>query len=161
MKNRNVFWGLLFVFAGILWIANTYLSVQIFNAKNMWPLFVLLPGICFELCYVITKKTPGMLLIGGILTITGLLFAFEQFTEWKYSNETWPVYLIALAVGLLQYFLVVKKKSFLIISILLILVAVCAFINMFFGNVFKVVEMAYVVPGIMILIGLAFLFNAK
>ena len=161
MKNRNIFWGLLFVLAGILWIANTYLSVQIFNINNMWPLFVLLPGICFELCYLITKKAPGMLMAGGLLTIVGLLFMFEQFTEWKYSSNTWPVYLIAVAVGLFQYFLVVKKKSLLIISLLLILIAVCAFINMFFGNIFEVVQMAYVVPGIMIIIGLAFLFNAK
>ena len=161
MKNRNVFWGLLFVIAGILWIANTYLSVQIFNMNNIWPLFVLLPGVCFELCYLITKKAPGMLIAGGILTTVGLLFMFEEFTEWNYSNNTWPLYLIAVAVGLFQYFLVVKKRSLLVGSILLVLIAGCAFINMFVGDISKFIQMAYVVPGIMIIIGLAFLLNAK
>ena len=76
MKNKNIFLGLLFLMIGLLWIINSAFGIKIFNKENFWPLCVLLPGLCFEISYLITKKTPIILLPGGVLTIVGVLFLF-------------------------------------------------------------------------------------
>lgn len=161
MKNKNIFFGLLFLMIGLLWIINSAFKIKIFNKENFWPLCVLLPGLCFEISYLITKKTPTILLPGGILTIVGVLFLFEQFTEWKYVEKTWPIYPLAVAIGLFQLYMATKKKGLLVGVILLGIVSLGCFSITLFGDIFSIVEMTYLVPGILIILGLILLFTSK
>lgn len=48
---------------------------------HLWFLCVLIPGLYFEMNYFQTRKNPGQLVPGGILTVIGLLFCFEILTE--------------------------------------------------------------------------------
>lgn len=161
MKNKNIFLGLLFLMIGLLWIINSAFGIKIFNKENFWPLCVLLPGLCFEISYLITKKTPIILLPGGILTIVGALFLFEQFTEWKYVEKTWPIYPLAVAIGLFQLYVATKKKGFLVGVILLGIISLGCFSFTLFGDIFSIIEMTYLVPGILIISGLILLFTSK
>lgn len=161
MKNKNIFFGLLFLMIGLLWVCNKAFDIKIFNDYEFWPLCLILPGICFEISYLITKKNPGMLMAGGILLVVGTLLLFEQFTDWKYSDKTWPVYPLAVAIGLFQLYTATKKKGLLALVIILGLVSLACFSLTFFGDAFSIIEMTYLVPGILIIAGLALLFNAK
>lgn len=161
MKNKNIFWGLLFLMIGLLWIFNNAFGIKIFNKENFWPVCVLIPGLCFEITYLITKKTPVMLIPGGILVVVGTLFLFEQFTNWKYADKTWPVYPLAVAIGLFQFYVATKKKALLALVIILALISLGCFSFTLFGDVFSIIEMTYLVPGILIIVGLILLFNAK
>lgn len=161
MKNKNIFLGLLFLMIGLLWIINSAFGIKIFNKENFWPLCVLLPGLCFEISYLITKKTPIILLPGGVLTIVGVLFLFKQFTEWKYVEKTWPIYPLAVAIGLFQLYVATKKKSFLVGVILLGIISLGCFSLTLFGDIFSIIEMTYLVPGILIISGLILLFTSK
>lgn len=77
MKNNNVILGTLLVIVGVLFLVDQTLYARFFRMENMWPVFVLLPGLALELNYFLGGKSPALLVPGGILTIMGLLFFFE------------------------------------------------------------------------------------
>ena len=117
MKTIRYLVGLLLILIG-----GFSLITYIFHLNNelihhLWFLCVLIPGLYFEMNYFQTRKNPGQLVPGGILTVIGLLFCFEILTRWDYSNYTWPIYLLAVAFGLLQLYLYDHKDKGLLIPI--------------------------------------------
>ena len=70
-------------------------------------------------------KNAGLLVPGGILLITGILFVFETATNWSYSDGTY-VYLLATAFGLFELWLFGGKEKALLIPVaVLTLTALC------------------------------------
>jgi hypothetical protein len=155
MRRNNNFWGILLVIIGVLAIANRYFDLRIFSMSTFWPLFVLIPGLIFETSYFATRRNPGLLVPGGILTTIGLLFFFETFTWWHFSEYTWPVYPLAVAIGLFQLYLFTGRNRGLLVPVfILTTVSLIAFLSMFFHNVFGWLNSGYIAPIIFILIGL-------
>lgn len=62
---------------------------------DLWPLFMIAPGIGFFLMYFLGRRDRGFLIPGGILTGLGLLFLVNL----QDSEIFWPILLIL--VGLL------------------------------------------------------------
>jgi len=73
MKKINYLFGLFLLFIGVLLILASFGVIEIVW-DNLWPLFILIPGIVFELSYFIYRKDAGLLVPGGILITYGLLF---------------------------------------------------------------------------------------
>ncbi len=65
--------------------------------RDIWPLFIVAPGLGFLLMYFFGKKEQGLLIPGGILISVGLFFLGGT-TEYEYL---WPIVLIAVGIALL------------------------------------------------------------
>ena len=79
MKTIRYLVGLLLILIG-----GFSLITYIFHLNNelihhLWFLCVLIPGLYFEMNYFQTRKNPGQLVPGGILTVIGLLFCLVAF----------------------------------------------------------------------------------
>ena len=73
MKKINSIFGLLLLFIGAMLILSNFGVIEIVW-ENLWPLFLLIPGIVFELSYFIYRKDAGLLVPGGILILMASYF---------------------------------------------------------------------------------------
>jgi hypothetical protein len=156
MNNKNNFWGFFLIIIGIMLFISRLLNIQLFHMERLWPIFVLGPGLCFNLVYFTTRRSPGLLIPGGILTTIGLLFFFETMTNWYFAEYTWPIYPLAVAIGLFQFYIFGDRKRGLLIPIgILTLVSTMSFATMILGSI----NTSLVVPAILVLIGIYLIFG--
>jgi hypothetical protein len=120
MKSKNAFWGILLILIGGLLIFNNFYNFEFLSIKNLWPLFLLIPGLSFELEYFTSRKNPGLLVPGGILTVLGLNFLFEIYTNFQFASYTWPIYPLAVAIALFQLYLFTHRPSGLLVPIFIL-----------------------------------------
>lgn len=161
-KSSTSFLGLLLIIIGGVSILNQTLGLHLFQNIQLWPLFVLIPGLCFEYSYFSTRKAPGVLVPGGILTTLGCLFIFETNTNFMFAEYTWPVYVLAPAVGLLELYLFGSHNKALLIPITILLtVATVSFANIFLGSIFRFINMSLIWPIILIVLGVLLILNKK
>lgn len=131
MERKNYLWGIFLIVIGIVLLADKILSIGFFDADNFWPIFILVPGLIFEISYFASGRNPGLLVPGGILTTLGLLFLFETFTNWNFSEYTWPIYPLAVSIGLFQLYLFDGRPSGLLIPVfILTTVSIVSFVFM-------------------------------
>ncbi|HEX9025572.1 MAG TPA: hypothetical protein VF839_03820 [Clostridium sp.] len=160
MNNKNYFWGFFFIIIGILLFISKIFNMQLFHMDRLWPIFVLMPGLCFNLAYFSTRKVAALLVPGGILTTIGLLFFFETITNWHFSEYTWPIYPLAVAVGLFQLYIFGDRRRELLIPVgILTLVSTTSFACMIYGNVFRWINTSLVLPAVLVLIGIVLIFG--
>ena len=130
MKSKNYLWGILLIAIGVILLIDKFLNIGIFQAVNLWPIFVLAPGLIFEFSYFVSGRNPGLLVPGGILTTIGLLFFFETFTSWNFSQYTWPIYPLAVSIGLFQLYLFGGRQSGILIPVFILsTVSVVSFVS--------------------------------
>ena len=123
MKKSSYYIGLLLIALGAISIVlDLVFDIRIlkFDSYDFWVFIVLLIGIAFELGFFLTGRLSGLLIPGGIITTIGLLFMFEATTDWHFSRFTWPVYIISVAVGLLQMYVFSKRAKGLLIAGLIV-----------------------------------------
>lgn len=162
MNNKKYIFGIALIAIGILGIVDKIFNIRLFTMGTLWPIFLLVPGLSFEVAYFTNRKGPGMLVPGGILTTLGLLFLFEEITRWQFSAYTWPIYTLAVAIGLFQlYWYGGKQKALLIPICILSFVTFGAFFSMIFGNVFHWMNRSLTFPIILVAIGLYMVFYNK
>jgi hypothetical protein len=158
---RKVFGGLFLVF-GLILTLGIFTDSPYASMVFLWPLFVLIPGIIFEAIYFSKRENPALLVPGGILIVIGLLFIFEVFTFWRLSAYTWPVYLVAVAIGLFQlYAFGPRKQGVLFAALILSGLSVVFVSSMVCDLVFRVPFYKLFLPIALICLGLAFLFKKK
>jgi len=92
MKKINYIFGLLLLFIGVLLILANFGVIEIVW-ENLWPLFLLIPGILFELSYFIYRKDAGLLIPAGIIITYGLLFLVNVIYGW-HLMEVLPILLL-------------------------------------------------------------------
>lgn len=156
MNNKNYFWGFFLIITGILLFISKLFGIQLFHMDRLWPVFVLIPGLCFNLAYFSTRRAPGLLVPGGILTTIGLLFFFETMTNWHFAEYTWPIYPLAVAIGLFQLYIFGDRKRGLLIPIgILTIVSTMSFASMILGSI----NNSLVVPAVLVLIGIFLIFG--
>lgn len=154
--------GLLFIAIGGISIANQTLGLHLFERIEWWPFILLFLGLSFEYSFFSTKKAPGILVPGGILTTLGCLFLFETSTGFAFAHLTWPVYVLAPAIGLLELYLFgTHQKALLIPIAILMTVAAVSFANIFLGSIFRFINMSLIWPVVLIVLGLLLLFPRK
>ena len=155
MKALRLIIGFLLILVGVTSLVTYVFHLENYLVHNLWFLLILIPGLYFEMNYFQTKKNPGQLVPGGILTVIGLLFCFEILTRWDYSNYTWPIYLLAVAFGLLQLYLYDHKDKGLLIPITIL----CFISLLFYVQLF--ISSSLLLAICLIIIGLYILFQKR
>ncbi|MGQ9682375.1 MAG: hypothetical protein ACUVX9_07560 [Anaerolineae bacterium] len=98
----NVIVGLGLVLLGLMFLLGQYLHIDLLGLA--WPLFILVPGLCFFAGMLLGERRVGGLAIpGSLLTITGLLLFYQNllnhFESWAY---VWAlVFPTGIGVGLM------------------------------------------------------------
>jgi hypothetical protein len=160
MKKRNSLYGLILIFLGSVLLADQLYGIDFLSFSYFWPIFILVPGILLEISFFTLKKEPAILVLGGVLTTTGLLFFFETSTNWQYSAETWPIYTFGLAIGLFQYYCFSKKNETLLFFVLFLsFISVFSFAINFLGNTYTWLSYGLMLPCLIILLGLYVFFK--
>ena len=157
MKRFNILLGSLFILFGVVLGISLLTDLRF----EFWPFFILIPGLIFELAFFKSpkKSDPGLLVPGGILTVIGLLYFFETLTGWKYSAHTWPVYMLAVAVGLLQLYIFGKREKGLLIPVYIL---TGIFIIFMVGNMTSIFEyFKYIGPAVIIIIGIVIVLTGR
>lgn len=156
MNRKNYVWGILLIALGLLLIADKIFTIGFFNPDKAWPIFILVPGLVFELGYFVSRRNPGLLVPGGILTTIGLLFFFENFTGWNFSKFTWPIYPLSVAIGLFQLYLFDGRPRGLLVPVfILTTVAVISFVSI----IYSVFDLTLIFAAFAIFAGLYMLYK--
>ena len=128
MEKINYLFGLFLLFIGVLLILANFGVIEIIW-DNLWPLFFLIPGILFKLSYFIYRKDDGnrggikdfpgssLLILGGIFITYGLLFSVNVIYGWHLMDKLWPIFLLGVAIGLLQAYLFGGREKYLLIPV--------------------------------------------
>jgi len=116
MKKINYLFGLLLLCIGVMLILSNFGVIEIVW-ENLWPLFLLIPGIVFELSYFIYRKDAGLLVPGGILITYGLLFLVSVIYGWRLMEYLWPIFPLGVAIGLFQLYLFGGREKGLLIPV--------------------------------------------
>lgn len=154
------FWGIILLAIGAYGILNHFFDFNFFRIGRLWPIFVLVPGLIFEWGYFSTRRAPGLLVPGGILTTLGLLFFFETSTNWFFAGYTWPIYIFAPAVGLFQLYLYGGHPKPLLIPIgILTVIAATCFSTTVLGRIFFFINGSIVWPITLVILGVIILFG--
>ncbi len=82
-----------------------------FNWNFIWPLFLLIPGLMFELSYFGSRRNPGVLVPGGILTVYSVFFYFNIITGWNFMDNLWPVFLLGPSFWFVPTLFVRRKRK--------------------------------------------------
>ncbi|MBU3196196.1 LiaI-LiaF-like domain-containing protein [Clostridium algidicarnis] len=160
MKKGNIIFGIILILLGLSALINRIFFIDILSFRNLWPLFLLVPGILFEVKYFETRKDPGMLVPGGILTTLGTLFLIENISSFHLKKYIWPLYPLSVAIGLFQlYWFGNREKGLLIPIFILTIVSVMSILNQVFNKFFYWMDYKLLFPIILIGIGLYVLFN--
>ncbi|MCX7920577.1 MAG: DUF5668 domain-containing protein [Clostridia bacterium] len=155
MDRKNSSLGLILIALGFLFLANQIFDLRLFTMSTLWPIFILAPGLVFEFSYFMTGRNPGLLVPGGILSTIGLLFFFETLTRWHFAAYTWPVYILAPAVGLFQlYVFGGRQKGLLIPVAILSTIAGVSFAVILLGTVLYWLNYSMIVPAVLIVLGI-------
>jgi len=164
-KRGNTLLGVMLIAFGLLFLVTKSLfkfEFFKFGVGDLWPLFVLTPGVIFEWIYFSTKSKPGLLVPGGILTTIGLLFFFEIATGWSLSSYTWPVYIISVAVGLFQLYIFGKRNiGVLVAAFIPATLAVLLEINMLYNWAINEINISLILSIVFILLGVLIIFGRK
>jgi len=156
MKKINYLFGLFLLFIGVLLILANFGVIEI-AWDNLWPLFLLIPGIVFELSYFIYRKDAGLLVPGGILITYGLLFLVNVNYGWHLMDNLWPIFPLGPAIGLFQLYLFGGREKGLLIP-----VGILGAISLFFlVNNLLFVDFRLIAGIILVLIGIWFIFKKK
>ena len=152
MKKINYVFGFLLLCIGVLLILSNFGIIEIVW-EDLWPLFLLIPGILFELSYFIYRKDAGLLVPGGILITYGLLFLVNVIYGWSLMEYLWPIFPLGVAIGLFQLYLFGGREKGLLIPVG-ILGAISLFFlinNLLFIDFWLLAGIALVVIGIWII----------
>lgn len=154
MNKFSMLWGVLLIIIGTLLILNKY-YIGI-SWEYIWPIFVLLPGLLMEISYF-TNPSPqntGVLLPGGILTILGVFFFYSVFTNFKYMDKLWPIFIFAPAFGLFQLYLFRGKQKALLIPVTVLGVIGLIFLLINMGRLWiNIWGLILIIVGILIIYG--------
>lgn len=146
-QRRSPLLGIaLIVLGGVLMLP----TITTVREQDLWPVFVLGPGLLFLALFLMDRRKVGFLIPGTVLTVAGLLFLYCTIAGWERMHELWPLFLVAPGMGFILMYLFGNQERGLLIpgGILTIL-----------GAIFLtgVNETAYLVPALLILVGLMFL----
>ncbi|NCC79379.1 MAG: hypothetical protein EOM07_07245 [Clostridia bacterium] len=125
MRNRTSYYiGLILIIIGGAALYNAVFLDNLFSMRNMWPLFILLPGLFLEIDYFTNyrRRDAGVLIPGGLLTLIGTYFLIRQFLPIM-DSLSGPIFMVILGLALLQYYVAKPKdRGLLVISLALILI---------------------------------------
>lgn len=170
MNRTGKVLGSIFIILGLLFLLKNLNIIEpfwsYFNIGSIiarfWPIiFLLLPGLLFHLGYFSGKRRdPGVLVPGGILLVLGAVFQINMlFGGW---NIIWPLYIFSVAFGLFELYVFGTRDKGLLIPIgILGGLSVLFFISFSANKLLSFNTKPFVVPVVLIGIGLLVLFGGK
>ena len=150
-SRKSLLQGIALIALGTLFLLSNFTELR---ARELWPLFVLSPGLYFFLVFLMDRTNYGVLMPATVLTVTGLLFFYCAFEGWYLMRMLWPLFIIGPGLGfLLMYILGKKEKGLLIPGAILSGI----------GGIFLLgfTESEYLWPVILIAIGVFLLLRSK
>ncbi|MCP1132663.1 hypothetical protein NKT34_05130 [Paenibacillus polysaccharolyticus] len=108
MKNERAI-GLFIVVAGLVILLGK-LGVFGFIGRNFWPLLLLLPGIALYALFYARIAPSWSLMPAGVFTVYGVLFSITNIWGAGLMRNLWPILLLGIAVGLLGYGAVERRR---------------------------------------------------
>lgn len=103
MRDKKWLIGVSLVALGLFLLLGDINLFQ-FGWGQLWPVFILLPGLAFELGYFANRRNPGLLVPGGILLTYTALFTFCGIFGYHLMEYLWPVFILGPAIGLFQLY---------------------------------------------------------
>ncbi|HPE68445.1 MAG TPA: hypothetical protein P5560_03230 [Thermotogota bacterium] len=150
-KASSIIFGILFITIGVLALLAVFTDFNL-SWDFIWPIFVLGPGILFEISFFSGKeKDPGVLVPGGILLTVGIIMYVNVFSGWQVMEFLWPLFIAAPAVGLFQLYWFGKREKGLLIPVGILSVISLIFLT---GNLSRVSFFRFLLPAGLILVGL-------
>ncbi len=116
MRKGEYITGIILILIGGVFLLNNFGLIEI-DFEIQWPLFLLIPGLIFELSFFIRRKDAGLLVPGGILTTYGLLFYANEIYSWDLISDLWPIFPLGVAIGLFQLYLFGGREKALLIPV--------------------------------------------
>ncbi|QAY65401.1 hypothetical protein [Paenibacillus protaetiae] len=110
MPNNKYSAGIILLLAGIVILLGKW-GVFSFLGAMFWPLLVLIPGILLHVLYFGRMLPATVLVPGGMLIVYTVLFIFCNIFGWKVIHYLWPVFLLGIAVGLYEYYLLGNSRT--------------------------------------------------
>lgn len=168
--NKNAKWfGSILVIVGVLFLLQNFNIFNIWEYINIgyilghfWPaIFLMLPGFIFHVSFFSGKeRDAGILVPGGILLVLGAAFQINMlFGGW---DITWPIYIFAVAFGLFELYAFGNRDKGLLIPIgILGGLSVIFFLSFSLNRLLSFNTKPFVLPVILIGIGLLVFFNGK
>jgi len=159
VNKTKLIYGLLFLFLGVVALLAA-IGVVVLEWDYFWPLFLLLPGLSFEYGFFSKKNkhsgNTAILIPGGILITVSILFYINIFFGWELMKLLWPVFILAPAIGLFQFYLFGSRNKGILLPVG-ILTGIGVFsliITMLHINFF-----VYIFSVILITVGVYFIFK--
>ncbi|MDX8360399.1 LiaI-LiaF-like domain-containing protein [Cytobacillus sp. IB215316] len=151
--------GLLLIIIGIFFLLDTFDVINNFWV-TLWPLTLVIVGLGFHIGFFAggaKRSSAGVLVPGGILLVIGSVMLFHTTFGWGYAVNTWPIYLLAVALGLFELWLFGGRENGLLIP-----VSILSFLGIFFfiDNLLPISIFEFW-PVVLIIIGLGMLFSTK
>ncbi|MCP8967781.1 LiaI-LiaF-like domain-containing protein [Ectobacillus ponti] len=126
--------GLVLVAVGLLFFLRS-LGIMFFDFGSVmeygWPFILLLVSLGFHIAFFASGMNPrraGLLVPGGVLLVLSLLFIFEAVTGWRFAGQTWPVYMLAPAVGLFELYVFGGRQRTLLIPVAVLSIVSLSFL---------------------------------
>jgi hypothetical protein len=168
-RRNNTFLGAVFVGLGILFLLSNmnilHLNYDIFNIgfliSRLWPLlFLIIPGLAFHYGFLTGKsRDAGLLVPGGILLVTGITCQLSYtFNVW---HIMWPGFILAVSVGLFELYMFGSREKGLLIPVSILGGLSLIFFSMTLSWWFDYSFKRYMVPVLLIIIGLVLLFKNR
>ncbi|GGH44952.1 hypothetical protein GCM10008014_06650 [Paenibacillus silvae] len=154
MKNEKAI-GLFIVVAGLVILLGK-LGVFAFVGRNFWPLLLLLPGIALYVLFYARMTPAWSLLPAGVLSVYGVLFSITNIWGAGLMRNLWPVLLLGVAVGLLGYGMVERRRPEFVYPAALIIGAVSVVLLAFTllqTGIIYVFAVLLILGGIWLLVG--------
>ncbi|QGQ99391.1 hypothetical protein EHS13_33285 [Paenibacillus psychroresistens] len=130
--------------------------------STFWPsMFVIPLSVFFHWMYfgLTSRKGVGLLIPGGILFVVGIVCQISMlFDVWEY---TWPGFIMAVAVGLFEFYWFSGRNKWLLIPINILAVVSILFFSIFTaGALFNGIGRPFVAVAL-IALGVVLFFNKK
>lgn len=95
-RGNTIVWALILISAGV-WFLLDNLGVNLPNIGQMWPIFVLAPGLLFLAGYAFgDDHDPGLAFVGTAATLLGVFFFLTTLgvggLEPSDMGRLWPIY---------------------------------------------------------------------
>lgn len=153
-KEINIILAIILIAIGIGGILKQVFHIDLFGYISFWDLGILALGLYFEWQYFTTKRSPGILVPGGILTVVGLV-NFVEALSGGLLLVNFPDVQLGLAAGLFQLYWFGARNKFLLIPVAILLIGALDDISeTFFGwfNGSLVWSIVFVLIGIYLIV---------
>lgn len=166
----NIFWGVLLVLAGVLWLGSSVFGINI-DFGLLWPVFLLIPGLILWGSYLFGGRNDvGVLIPANILVFLSITFFFNMFASsvlgydraWLLTVSMYSTGPVAIAFWI-TWVASGRKGGYLVPAVILTIISACIALftvplALFDSRLF--VDLGRVgLPLLMILVGLLVVFG--